>query len=56
MNEAIDVAQNCQLWTVETGVYIWRYALLVVHSRSAYGDDITVMTVIIVEYLYDDRM
>ena len=46
-NEAMDVAQNHPLWrlieqgltlvgssTLETDVYVWRYALLVVHDRK----------------------
>jgi len=32
-NEAIDMAQNRR--TLETDVYVWNYALLVVHA----GDD-----------------
>jgi len=32
LNEAIDVAQNHPLWGLD--VYIWGYALLVVHARN----------------------
>jgi len=34
LNEAVDVAQNLPLWRLmEIDVYIWRYALIVVHAR-----------------------
>jgi len=32
LNEAIDVAQNRPLWRM-TSIYIWHYALIVVHAR-----------------------
>ena len=39
MNEAVDLAQNRPL-SVEADVYVWRYALLVVHARKEEGGDI----------------
>jgi len=34
LNEAIDVAQNRPLWSLEIDVYVWRYALMVAHARN----------------------
>jgi len=34
LNEAIDVAQNIPLWRMEIDVYVWCYALIVVHART----------------------
>jgi len=41
LNEAIDVAQNRPLWG-DIDVYVWHYALIVVHARNEWMcDEIT---------------
>ena len=40
LNEAVDLAQNRPL-SVEADVYIWHYALLVVHARTEEEEPLT---------------